>query len=153
MNSQDISLCGFGESLCYKIMLYPQTELRRQTRMEIFCYMFIDVFYFNGTQSLTCCLMKIRGLYFFLQQSFRPVRLLAGWSELSFSDGCTDCHIILYIISICCSEFFSVIPVRSHKYSPEINAFSLLFALLKSQFSSLCVCIMCRTQLWMHIWL
>ena len=89
----------------------------------------------------------------FCSKSFSPVSILAKWVRLSFSNDCTDCQIILYTISICCSESFMVMPVWSQKYSLEINAFSLLFTLLKSQFISLCVFIICCTQLWIHIWL
>lgn len=89
----------------------------------------------------------------FCSKSFSPVSILAGWVRLSFSNDCTDCQIILYTISICCSKSFMVMPVWSQKCSLEINAFSLLFTLLKSQFISLCVFIICCTQLWIHIWL
>jgi len=63
--------------------------------------------YFFMCVLMFCILMGLKpwlaawqkwGLHFFLQQSFRPMSLLAGWSKLHFSDGGTDCQIILYII-------------------------------------------------------
>lgn len=144
MNLQDIFLAVLVSH--YVVIFYLIHELSWEGRLEFWC-MFIDDLYFNVTQSLTGCLTKIFFCSKVLDQRFWQGGRSWVW------DGCRDCQIILYIISICCLKLFLVLPVRSQKHSPEIGVFSLLFTLPKSQFSSFCVFIICCTQLWIHIWL